>query len=192
MLIIEGSDLVGKTTFARKLVEYLNGLDVPVIYAHFGLLPASWNYYWDYLDHMNRRVVMDRFIMSEVVYGAACRGHSQIDASTYRLLDARIRLYNGVTVVMTAKPTFIEEQYTKHKDRETFQLDDVLAVNALYREIAARHRLRFGQEEWVMDVDHWINVTDADHYACDANVERVANTWLERYNQLDSLLERAE
>lgn len=192
MLIIEGTDLVGKTTFARKLVTYLNELNQVVIYTHFGRLPDGWDYYWDYLEHMNRRVVMDRFIMSEVCYGVTTRGHTHIDPQAYRLLDARLRFHNAVTVIITGSTEFLERQYSKHADREMFELSDVLSVNALFREIASRHQLRFGQDEWKMDVDHWINVSDEDHFACDANVERVATTWMERFHHLETLLERTE
>lgn len=131
MLIVEGSDCVGKTSLCDVLLKRLCRLGCPVIPQHFGLLPKGWNYYDDYLPFMNTRTIMDRFIMSEVVYGHVIRKCSELTAEIYRRLDAHLRLQGSVTVVVTATDDWLQRQLEeKMKGRqEMFNEQQILAVN---------------------------------------------------------------
>lgn len=110
MLIVEGSDRVGKTTLCQKLVKYL-GNSGPWMYRHFGPLPPGWTHPWDYFPAMSRHVVQDRFHLSEWAYRTA-EGDTKLTFSSemYRLVDARLRLLGSVTVVITADAKIIRQR----------------------------------------------------------------------------------
>lgn len=131
MLIVEGPDMIGKTTLCEALIKRLNALGYPLIPQHFGLLPKGWNYYADYLPFMNARTVMDRFILSEVVYGNVLRGSTQLDPETYRMLDAQLRLQGSVTVVIYATDEWLSKQIVdKYAQRdEKFSPAQIMQVN---------------------------------------------------------------
>lgn len=192
MLIIEGSDLTGKTTLCRELVQRICDAEVPVMYGHFGRLPKNWDYFWGYMPHMIHRMVRDRFYMSEVCYGAKCRGFSNVDPETYRLLDAYARTMGAVTVVLTANPLLLEAKYKETQTPETFDLDKVLSVNGLFSEIAHRKNLTFGHETWKMDVDFTHHINDEEDWISDRKIEQIVELWLKRHHQLKQLTDRRE
>lgn len=183
MLVIEGTDLVGKTRLARRLLEELNRRELPHVPRHFSLLPQSWDYYWSYLPHFARAVVMDRFYMSEVVYGTVVRGHTMIDMEAYRLLDARLRQVGGMTIIVTADEPVIEERYAEEGKREMFALDQILTVNRLFRQIV-------DMEQWeFVDFDETYHVRAGGMWAAedDAFVNMVVDRYMCRWNRLEML-----
>jgi hypothetical protein len=146
MLIIEGSDLVGKTELCKVLINRLWSEGYPVIPQHFGLLPDDWDFYWDYLGFINRRTVMDRFIMSEVVYGHVVRSGSRISPEIYRLLDAHLILQGSVTVVITATSDRMEQQVElKFAGRnEVFEPAQIEKANEGFRKLVQKPHTRMG------------------------------------------------
>jgi len=136
MIIIEGTDLVGKTRLCERLIAELNERGKPVVYDHFGRLPKGWDYYWDYLGRMNRNVVMDRFTLSEVAYRYANKEPQNILPEDWRVLDAKLRLVGAVTVVVTAADSIIAREYDNRRDEEMFDLDVVLRANDAFAQLA--------------------------------------------------------
>lgn len=136
MLIIEGTDMVGKTTLCKALVKKMNGMGFPHVYRWFSKLPDCWDYYHDYLPNIAEHVVQDRFHMSEVAYRLARHEMPRLDAETYRLIDAKIRLVGGFTVVITAPDSFLKGQWEKLAEREMHTLDQIIEVNHFFQENA--------------------------------------------------------
>ncbi len=143
MLILEGPDLTGKTTLCYLLVWKLNLLAVesktmPFVYRHFTRLPdGAWDYYWDYLPHICRGIVQDRFHVSEMVYGPVHKGVSRVTIEIARLLQGHLNLVGGMTVLITADDELIEQQYKdKGSRQEMYQLGQILEVNQRYKGLA--------------------------------------------------------
>ncbi len=114
MLIIEGPDLVGKTTLAQKFIKTWNENPrkygaVPVIYNHFSALPERWHHFKSYLPHVTKYVVQDRFHLSEAAYGPVCRGKQLIESRGQSLLEAYLRLVGSVTVQVTATEEILKK-----------------------------------------------------------------------------------
>lgn len=140
MLIIEGTDLVGKTTLAKALVKDLEGHG-PWVYRHQTKLPPKWDHPWSYYSHISQFVVQDRFHMSEVVYSKVCRGNNtDLDEERYRLVDAWCRLQGSVTVLLISTEGFLRKQWDKLAGGrlEMFHIDKVIAVNKRFLEIAEK------------------------------------------------------
>lgn len=155
MLIVEGSDCVGKTSLCNELIKQLNSRGYPVIPQHFGLLPSNWNYYDDYLPFMNTRTVMDRFIMSEVVYGHVIRNGTKLSPELYRRLDAHLRLQGSVTVVVTANDYWMRQQLdAKMASRqEVFNADQIMTVNHAFYDFVNCRRDNDECPDWAIDYE---------------------------------------
>ena len=188
MLIVEGSDCVGKTTLCNELIKQLNGRGYPVIPQHFGLLPSNWNYYDDYLPFMNTRTAMDRFIMSEVVYGHVIRNGTKLTPELYRRLDAHLRLQGSVTVVVTADDDWLRRQLRAKiaSRQEAFNIDQIVAVNHAFRDLVSHYRDDDGCPDWVAGYDpdcdfvYHINGTNEMPSSAIEFVEAVVAKFIER------------
>ena len=191
MIVIEGTDLVGKTSLCNVLLKTLHENGYPLIPQHFGLLEDDWDFYWDYLPFINRRTVMDRFTMSEVVYGNVIRDRSRISPETYRLLDAHMRLQGTVTVVVTASDEWLESQLDRKYDgqREKFQPEQILAVNAGFKALldTCYDKRHPWANEFACDWDVRIDVyCTADMPSTNADlVESIVNLYLKRQQNLE-------
>jgi hypothetical protein len=188
MLIVEGSDLVGKTELCKVLINRLWSEGYPVILQHFGLLPDDWDFYWDYLGFMNRRTVMDRFIMSEVVYGNVTRYGSRISPEIYCMLDAHLTLQASVTVVITATDDWMKRQCElvyEGRD-EMFKPDEIVKVNAGFRDMVYK---RDEPHHWSYPFNcHW----DITYNICEPNAIMPSSSEGLIKHILDLFIARAE
>lgn len=133
MLIVEGPDLVGKTTFCRALVRRADERGLfPAIYHHLSRLPSTWDPERDYLPLVSPFVVQDRFHLSEIVYGHVTRGESFLAPGTASFIDETNARQGGMTLIFCAPdPAFIVEQHQKRGD-QMFPLEKILEVNEMY------------------------------------------------------------
>lgn len=173
MLIIEGPDLVGKTTLAHKIVKQMQALhDRPTVYQHFSRLPKSWDHYRHYIPYITPRTVMDRFIISELVYGKVCRNTQSIDAETLRLLEARLAMVGSMTIVITSTPDFLARQWRDRKREEMYELEHVIAVNEEYTRVLA-------------SVSYDVHYIVRDQFVDDTAVDRLCGGWQQRLLNLE-------
>lgn len=135
MLVVEGTDLTGKTTLCQALLERLNAGKVggPWSYAHLGALPREWNYVTDYVQRTNPRVVQDRWFHSELAYGPAVRGGSKVGPREWRLIDAWFKLMGGFTIVVTASDSALRKRYEECARSQLFAADQIVAVNQRFK-----------------------------------------------------------
>lgn len=107
------------------------------MYEHFSALPKTWHYPKSYMPHIKRYSVMDRFHISELCYGRAIRGGTNLTKQGVRWVEAHLAIVGSVSVVITLSDAFLKSQWEKHvvqgSRQEMFTLDQVLAVNQQYR-----------------------------------------------------------
>lgn len=167
MLILEGSDLVGKTTLAKQLTKRLWDARMPHVYSHFSRLPDAFDRYWGYVERASRDVVQDRYHMSEIAYGVGRGdlgrlGDNTLTPERYRLVDAHIRAMGAYTVVLySSEPQLLRDRYEREQAREMYDIDLVLRVNAWYEGVSD-HLGRWVPSDAIqpydMDVDWAIDV----------------------------------
>jgi hypothetical protein len=131
MLIVEGPDNVGKTTLCERLVRELNALGFPAVYRHFSRLPDCWDYYRDYLPHVSRFAVMDRFWMSELAYAHARGDLSPLDRHKVAMLEGHLLLAGSLTVLVTAEENVIRDVWGTKK--EMYPVEVVLKANDFFQ-----------------------------------------------------------
>ena len=151
MLIIEGSDLVGKTTLIKAICDEASERGFPMIPQHFGLLPNNWDFYGDYFPYVTQRTVMDRFILSEVVYGETLRDGSRIHEGYFKALQAYIETYKSMTVIIAAEPEFFKEHVHRQMQyrAEVFREDQICKVNDAFLSVMVNRHLN----EFEIDYD---------------------------------------
>lgn len=132
MLIVEGVDGIGKTTLCHRLVRELQDYG-PWVYRWFTKLPGCWRYPTDYVPHVARFVVQDRFHMSEIVYRAARQEEQLMSPLAYRWLDGYLRGVGAFTVVLT---TTDERARSVPAGGQMHDAETHVRVNRLYRSIA--------------------------------------------------------
>ena len=174
MLIVEGPDGVGKTTLCRSLLEKLPGH----VYAHFSRLPPDFDYYWGYLDRASRRVVQDRFHMSEVAYAIARGEQPRIDPETYRLVDARLRQLGAYTVLVTADQGLIESRWDP---TQMYDLYRTLSAARQFDLIADHH------SDWRPDFDCHFHCTETTPHVTQVAADRILNEYRRRQDRIDAL-----
>lgn len=203
MLIIEGPDLVGKTTLAKKMLNLLNSAaKMPHIYAHFSKLPDGWDYFWNYLERASRNIVQDRFHFSEIVYSFVCRyhkGQSPLTPERYRVVDGILRQLGSMTVVITADDDWLKKQLDdKHRRGEMFSEEQILKVNQTFKYLVNKDGNAYDESyAWLNDYspdwDFVYEVND-DTYAADSAdfCAKVLEAYLNRLDLLEMLTEKKQ
>lgn len=141
MLILEGPDLVGKTTLANKLVKDQWMKSEGMVYRHLSRMPAGFRFPQQYGELVGRKTVYDRFHMSEPCYAYA-RGEqgSALDPEMYRLVDGWLRGLGAYIVVITADEELIRERYAKRAAEEMYPVDFVLKANQAFIEMVRANK----------------------------------------------------
>lgn len=174
MLIVEGPDCVGKTTLCRELLKRLPGY----IYAHFSRLPEGFDYYWGYIERISRRVVQDRFHMSEIAYSRARGDEPRLTRETYRLVDAKLRLLGGFTVLITAERNLIASRWRKD---QMYSLDKTLEAARIFEV------LRDEREEVGVDIDYAFHCTEGIPYVPGTAIDQIIDLYRQRRSLVDAL-----
>ena len=137
MLIIEGPDLVGKTTLAHECVRELNKRGFPHVYAHLSKLAASFDKVHGYIPLMHRHVVQDRFHLSRLAYGRHFKNQDVLTDNEMRWLQAKLWLQGAFTVLLLAKPdgVFLRKQWAERGRAEMYEIDGIVEVNKVYHQL---------------------------------------------------------
>lgn len=162
MLIIEGSDCVGKTTLANELSRRLN-----YAYQHLGPLPDCW-YDIDYVNLAAANSVRDRFHLSEIVYSTVLSRPVKI--ANLRLLHATLMLkYSAYTVIITADNSLLGPRHSSRD--ELFNLETVQAVNNMFSKLSYY-------------ADFRIHCTQDAPYFTEAHVDTIVQAYKDRIKAL--------
>jgi thymidylate kinase len=131
MLIVEGTDSVGKTTLTRKLATKLG-----LLYQHLGPLPDSW-VEQDYISLGSHRCAYDRYHISDIAYSWGIPGRV-CKIKNARFLHAALTVrFAAITVMITADSDLLT---LRHRDEDQmFDLQTVLRVNEMYCKLAPHY-----------------------------------------------------
>lgn len=178
MLIVEGSDGVGKTTFCHKLLERLQK-EGPWIYSHLSKPPPSWQHPASYYPRMSTFIVQDRFHMSDLAYRHARSDPQALSPFAYSLVDARLRQLGGMTVVLTADDETIRKNY---KSDDMHDVEVHYAANEAFCDLTRRAE-KF--REYSIDWDYrWPLPSIQIVYPNDFFVDNVVREYLRRVREL--------
>lgn len=183
MIIVEGSDLVGKTTFCKALAQSEVGLHLGAVYQHLSRLPDKFERVRGYRDLMSVAQVRDRFHMSEVVYSQmrSQLADTTLTDSKYRLVDAMHTLHAGVTVLVVDWTPDRELIRSRFNRPEMYTLDQCVQCNDIFCAIASYGAWgKFKQ----MNVDYVIKCTRDKPFPDESDIRLVCDLWLTRLDTL--------
>lgn len=182
MLIIEGPDCVGKTTLAHTLNKGL--ADLGYVYSHFTRLPYGFDRYWGYIERMSRRIVQDRFHLSEIVYAEARGDVSPLTPEMYNLVDARLRMLGGFTVLITADEELLRKRFSPHN--QMFDLTRTLLTAEKYRHLDTEF------PRYKIDIDYRIDCLEKGgfHFATEYHINEILKRYRNRQLLINQLAQR--
>lgn len=135
-IIIEGPDLVGKSTFAEALKE-ASGHDLEV--RHMSKPAPDFDFYDGFLDTLEEDVVYDRFHVGGYVYGHVLGLHPwNTNVDRQRLLTYKMFIrHSPVIVIMVHYDSdSVDEKWALADRDEMFSPQNVKDANLVYRELA--------------------------------------------------------
>jgi len=174
MLIIEGGDLVGKTTFCETLLEQPLLKSHAYLYNHMTKPPEAFDGCQAYLDMAYHRYVQDRFHLSEIVYAKMRGDEPKVSAEKYRLVDAHMRLLGAVNVVIVCtEPDMIAERWAERVEQEMYDVDKTLLANVIFRDIASTKHFTHSGGICAPDLDVVIVTNREKPFPDEGDVQRV-------------------
>jgi thymidylate kinase len=191
MLIIEGADHVGKTTFAKKLEAHPRMREYGMLHQPLSRLPDSFHRYWGYEQLAWRNRLCDRFHMSEVVYShARDDDETTLTPGRYRLVDAMVRLRAGFTVVITCESDVLQQRLHGSPKDEMYSNALILKANEAFRQIATHRELTYDGRTFYegIDVDAHIRCDRNTPYPTEHDVRNVVAAYERRRDAWDDLM----
>lgn len=185
MLILEGTDLTGKTTFAKQLLKLPFFESEGYVYQHLSKLPYGFDHCWHYKALASRRAIWDRFHMSEIVYAAVRHEDTKLYPERYRWVDGCLRLLGALTVIITADESLLRGRM---REGEMYTLDQILEVNRRFTEILYRRlelknegkSCRYKDVDW----DYRIHCTLEVPFPTSAHLHEIAKHYQHRQDLL--------
>lgn len=168
MFIIEGSDSLGKTTTAKRLVELANKRDLyPIRYSHMTRPPNCFNFKSDYLDLMSVCAVQDRFHLGGLVW----HEEGTITDASLKWIEGQLASLGSVLVVFVSPPLIYPHILKKYKKDEMFSEEAMIKGNAKFRKLI----------EYSIVTDFTVSVSDPEKDAPgDQELERWIDLWFSR------------
>lgn len=139
ILVIEGTEGVGKTTLVQKLnaIGYLS--------KHFDYDKKALDVRQKYLSiyraasESSDNYVFDRSFMSEDVYGPVMRGGSRLSDSGVLEILSFLNSIQSKIIVMTANDEALQSRVKLRNEEDEFAFEDILKLNRKYQEVARRY-----------------------------------------------------
>lgn len=135
MLIIEGSDNLGKTTAARKIAammaeHFREPQRADRYYKHMTKPPDDFDHAREYMERVGPHA-QDRFHLGALTYGRLTNNGNCPSSRVMRIVQRYLRWHGCVVVVMHAERDWLRRaQYAKE---EMYRLDTILDVNDAFR-----------------------------------------------------------
>lgn len=127
LIILEGCDRTGKTTFAEKLMK--EGYE----YVHFSAPSTDEDTYKTYMTFLNnidvdKKYVIDRFHVGEVVYGPIYREKAGLTDDQFRNINLRIAKFDHQLILFDDDKNNIIQRFKACGENYTLEedVDDIL------------------------------------------------------------------
>ena len=135
MLIVEGADCLGKTTFIKALMKRANErIDIssfPIFYSHMSRPNSAFDFFEDYKDMITTYAVQDRFHLGGIVW------HNAIPQERLEIIEGWLRAIGSITVILYASDIRWYEDWLTKDTRGNLLTEPVIEqANMRYIELA--------------------------------------------------------
>lgn len=171
MLIIEGSDHLGKTTAAKALVKAAAAhRRYPIRYAHMSRPNEAFDFLHDYQDMSSKFAVQDRFHLGGLVWHK-----DKITLDSLKIIEGRLMALGSVCVVFyTSDEVWYEKALREKGKDEMFSPEVIMAANRRFKELA----------EYTVWHDFMYDVKDGQ-FPTDVTILNWLNSWYSRLGHLE-------
>ena len=178
MLILEGSDCLGKSTFANLLLKVADEFErFPTFYSHMGRPNASFDFLHDYKDMMSKYAVQDRFHLGGIVW------HDALTDAALSLIEGWLQSIGSLTVVMYASDDVWYNQRLLDDDRGNLLTQEAMMIaNDVYTQMATGIARLNPNVYLSWDVKSVMN--DSPVYPDESFARKLIQKWFERLELL--------
>lgn len=175
MLVIEGSDCLGKTILAKKIVIKMMEKGFPTVYSHMGRPNEQlFDFFYAYKDMINPCSVMDRFHLGGLAYHS-----NKISKQRLKIINSWIRSIGGMIIVLYAN----DEQWYRRRLHED-KRGNLLAMDAM-----CEGNCFFKRYAKCEDVDYTFNILPSSwgqnpNFVSDGDMDELVDEWTIRRREL--------
>ncbi len=181
MFIIEGSDNLGKSTFAKKVTKHVQEYHhSPAFYTHMTRPPECFNFCSDYMDMMSYFGVQDRFHLGALAYHKnALTPEKQV------IVEGELLRRGSYIFVMFAEcDRWYRDQLEESKRDQVIPnlkmpyeelIDMLVSANTRFREMVCRHEVYF---------DDYFMANKDQPYPNDTDAILLSQRWMNRIIEL--------
>jgi archaellum biogenesis ATPase FlaH len=170
-LIIEGSDNLGKTILAKKLVRYvIDHGNYPVMYSWMTRPnEATFDFFTSYKMMLNSYTVQDRFHLGALAYH-----NNRISKRHLEYIEQWIENRGGFVVLLYANDEDWYKHHIARDDRGNLLANDALCkANSVFKKMAiGKHRLH-PIIKYVFDISN-------ERFVDDRCVQTIAEDWMRK------------
>lgn len=181
MLIIEGSDCLGKTTLAKEIVRRVSERGIPVVYSWMTRPNEKlFDFFNAYRQMMNPCAVQDRFHFGGMAYH-----ENKIPPINLQIINSWIHSIGGMIIVL----------YAAHRERYRKLLEDDERGNLLPIDKLCRGNDWFNVWKETAGADYSFNIVpkvwpkDSDilNYVKTEDINEIIDEWLKRREMAGTL-----
>jgi len=173
MLVIEGSDCLGKTILAKKIVAKVSQLGYPVVYSWMTRPNEQiFDFFNDYKKMINPCAVQDRFHLSGLCYHS-----NRIFPRQLQIINSWIRSVGGLIIVLYAGDEQRYEQRIREDQRGNLLSWPILCeANKIFKEYALTNDC-----DYKFDIlpNPAFNYTQLN-FVSDKDIETIVREWINR------------
>jgi len=184
MLLVEGADYTGKTTFCRALTERLQSRGFPHTPQHLSKPGPDFDYYRDYLALLSPAHVWDRFHLSGVAYRRHDDHPCSLSPLKFQLVEAEFRRRCGFTVILWCTNGELARRVASRESQpgDTIHpLERIVHVNDTFEEMVEEGKVDMRGSVYRVDYDAFIDTTAFQ--AMDERATMVVEHYLEKYSE---------
>jgi len=175
MLVIEGSDCLGKTTVAKKIVNKMMEKGYPTIYSHMGRPNEQlFDFFLDYKKMINPCAVQDRFHLGGLAYH-----HDKITPQKLQIINSWIRSVGGMIVVLyAADETWYKQRLENDKRRNLLPIVKLLDGNLVFQKYAKNEDC-----DYIFNISPTIGSRISNcyvNYVNDYDIDKIIAEWIQR------------
>jgi hypothetical protein len=176
MLIIEGSDCLGKTTLAKTIVRQVSEMGIPVVYSWMTRPNEDrFDFFHNYKDMMNPCAVQDRFHLGGLAYH-----ENKIPLMNLQIINSWIHSIGGLIVVLYARDQEWYRKLLKEDDRRS-----ILSIDAM-----CKGNDWFNVWKDTAGADYTFNILPSvwdptnhtPNYVKDSDIDELISEWIKRRN----------
>jgi len=174
-LLIEGSDCLGKTTLAKKIVKKVSEMGYPVVYSWMTRPNEQlFDFFLSYKKMINPCAVQDRLHLGGLAYH-----ENKITSTKLQIINSWIRSVGGLIVVLYAGDEELYEQRIREDERGNLLSWPLLCRgNTFFKEYAENEG----------DCDYRWNILvkniDKPIFPTDYDVDELIDEWINRRDLL--------